>query len=61
MRVQFTPDEQSRLSKIAASRGTSPEQLVKDAVLSLLKSNAGTTKPFKEEELKPDTARMLYL
>jgi hypothetical protein len=61
MKVQFTPDQESRLSKVAASRGTRPEQLVKAAALRLLKSNARTTGPFKEEELKPGTARMLHL
>lgn len=61
MKVQFTPDQESRLSGIATARGTSPEQLVKDAALRLLTPNTTSVARFNEEELEPDTARMLYL
>ena len=37
MEVHFTPEQEKRLTQIAASAGTDAEQLVKDAALHLLK------------------------
>jgi hypothetical protein len=37
--VQFTPEEESALGRLAASAGVQPERLVKDAALRLLSSN----------------------
>jgi predicted transcriptional regulator len=36
MEVRLTPDEEARLAAIAEVVGSNPEQLVKDAALSLL-------------------------
>jgi predicted transcriptional regulator len=36
MEVHFTPEQESRLSQIAAHAGTDTERLVKDAALRLL-------------------------
>ena len=36
MEVHFTPEQEKRLTQIAASAGTDPERLVKDAALRLL-------------------------
>ena len=36
MEVRFTPEQESRLSQIAAHSGTDTERLVKDAALRLL-------------------------
>jgi predicted transcriptional regulator len=40
MEVQFTPEQEARLSKIAAQEGQAPEALVKDAALRLLEDDA---------------------
>ena len=39
MQVQFTPEEEARLKKIATQEGKDPEELVKDAALRLLENN----------------------
>jgi hypothetical protein len=36
MEVHFTPEQEKRLTQIAASAGIDPERLVKDAALRLL-------------------------
>jgi predicted transcriptional regulator len=36
MEVHFTPEQEAQLSQIAATTGTDPERLVKDAALRLL-------------------------
>jgi predicted transcriptional regulator len=38
--VEFTPEQESRLSKIAAHAGTDVAHLVKDAALRLLENDA---------------------
>jgi len=40
MEVHFTPEQEARLSQLAASVGTDPERLVKDAALRLLDEDA---------------------
>jgi predicted transcriptional regulator len=40
MEVHFTPEQEARLVQIAATAGTDPERLVKDAVLRLLQEDA---------------------
>ncbi len=40
MEVRFTPEQESRLSQIAAHAGTNAENLVKDAALRLLEQDA---------------------
>jgi predicted transcriptional regulator len=40
MQVQFTPEEEARLTKIAMQEGVDPEELVKDAALRLLEHDA---------------------
>lgn len=40
MEVRFTPEEEARLTKIAAQEGMHPEELVKDAALRLLNDDA---------------------
>ncbi len=39
MEVQFTPEQENRLSQIADHHGTDATQLVKDAALRLLEEN----------------------
>jgi len=36
MEVHFTPEQETQIAQIAASAGTDPERLVKDAALRLL-------------------------
>ena len=40
MEVHFTPDQEAQLAQIAASTGTDPEALVKDAAMRLLRDDA---------------------
>ena len=40
MEVLFTPEQEAQLAQIAASAGTEPERLVKDAALRLLQEDA---------------------
>ena len=40
MKVDFTPDQEAKLSKIAPREGVNTEQLVKDAALRLLEEDA---------------------
>ncbi len=40
MKVDFTPDQEAKLSKIATREGVNTEQLVKDAALRLLEEDA---------------------
>jgi predicted transcriptional regulator len=40
MEVNFTPEQEARLSEIASQAGTDPEHLVKDAALRLLERDA---------------------
>jgi predicted transcriptional regulator len=40
MEVHFTPDQEARLARIAATAGTGAERLVKDAALRLLQDDA---------------------
>lgn len=40
MEVHFTPEQEARLSQIAATSGTDPEGLVKGAALRLLEEDA---------------------
>jgi len=42
MEVHFTPEQEKRLTQIAANAGTDPERLVKDAALRLLEQQAGS-------------------
>ena len=40
MEVHFTPEQEAQIAKIAASNGTDPEAVVKDATLRLLDEDA---------------------
>ena len=40
MQVDFTPDQEAQLSRIAYSAGTDPERLVKEAALRLLEEDS---------------------
>ena len=40
MEVHFTPEQEKRLTQVAANAGTDPERLVKDAALRLLEQQA---------------------
>ena len=40
MEVQFTPEEEARLARIATQEGVAPAELVKDAALRLLEGDA---------------------
>jgi len=40
MEVQFTPEEEARLARIATQEGVDPAELVKDAALRLLEDDA---------------------
>ncbi len=40
MEVRFTPEQERQLAQIAASTGTDPEALVKDAAMRLLQDDA---------------------
>jgi predicted transcriptional regulator len=39
MEVHFTPEQEARLQRIAAHKGTDPEALVKDAAMRLLQED----------------------
>jgi predicted transcriptional regulator len=40
MEVHFTPEQEAQLAQIAATAGTDPEGLVKDAAMRLLQEDA---------------------
>jgi predicted transcriptional regulator len=40
MEVHFTPEQEAKITQIAASTGTDPEALVKDATMRLLDEDA---------------------
>jgi predicted transcriptional regulator len=40
MEVHFTPEQEQQLAQIAASTGTAPEALVRDAAMRLLREDA---------------------
>jgi predicted transcriptional regulator len=40
MEVQFTPEEEARLARIATQEGVNPTELVKNAALRLLEDDA---------------------
>jgi predicted transcriptional regulator len=40
MEVHFTPEQEAQLQKIAASIGTDPEAIVKDATMRVLEEDA---------------------
>jgi predicted transcriptional regulator len=40
MKVDFTPEQEAQLARIATKEGTDAEQLVKDAALRLLEEDA---------------------
>jgi predicted transcriptional regulator len=40
MEVSFTPEQEAQLAQIAATAGTEPQRLVKDAALRLLEEDA---------------------
>jgi predicted transcriptional regulator len=40
MEVHFTPEQEAQIAKVAATTGTEPEALVKDATLRLLNDEA---------------------
>ena len=42
MEVHFTPEQEAQLAQIAATAGTDPEQLVKEAALRLLQQDIGS-------------------
>jgi hypothetical protein len=50
MEVHFTPEQEKRLTQIAANAGTDAERLVKDAALRLLEKDA-------KFPVTPDVAR----
>jgi hypothetical protein len=54
MEVRLTPDEEARLAAIAAVLGSDPEQLIKDAALSLLDED----RRFREAEMDARVERM---
>ena len=71
MEVRFTPEEESRLAKIATQEGVAPAELVKDAALRLLEDNtrfragvrkgieqAGRGEFVEEEEMDARVKRM---
>jgi predicted transcriptional regulator len=39
MEVHFTPEEEAQIAEIAATAGTNPEAVVKDAAMRLLKED----------------------
>ena len=39
MEVEFTPEQEAQLARIATNAGTDPQRLVKDAALRLLQGN----------------------
>ena len=40
MEVHFTPEQEAQIAQVAASTGTDPEALVKDATMRLLQADA---------------------
>ena len=40
MQVNFTPEQEAQIAKLAASAGTEPEALVRDATMRLLDEDA---------------------
>lgn len=72
MEVHFTPEQEARIAQVAATTGTRPEALVKDATLRLLeedtrfraavmegKAYAGRGEFIEEEEMDARFEEML--
>ena len=59
MEVHFTPEQEARLSQIAASSGTDPEHLVKDAALRLLEEDARFREAAREGIAQADRGEFL--
>ncbi|MGA2136597.1 MAG: hypothetical protein ABSH50_30270 [Bryobacteraceae bacterium] len=59
MEVQFTPEQQAQLARIAIKSGTEPEQLVKDAALRLLEEDAGFRAAVREGIAQADRGEFI--
>jgi predicted transcriptional regulator len=59
MEVHFTPEQEARLSQIAARSGTDPECLVKDAALRLLEEDARFREAVREGIAQADRGEFL--
>jgi len=59
MEVHFTPEQEARLSQTAASSGTDPERLVKDAALRLLEEDARFREAVREGIAQADRGEFL--
>jgi predicted transcriptional regulator len=59
MEVHFTPEEEARLSQIAARSGTDPECLVKDAALRLLEEDARFREAVREGIAQADRGEFI--
>ena len=66
MEVQFTPEQERQLAQVASKAGTSPEDLVRSAVLDLLYENKAQSAKVSElpsfnlGEVKPLHRRDIY-
>jgi predicted transcriptional regulator len=59
MEVHFTPEQEARLPQIAATSGTDPEGLVKDAALRLLEEDARFREAVREGIARADKGEFL--
>ena len=59
MEVSFTPEQEAQLAKIAASAGTEPERLVKEAALRLLQEDARFRAAIREGVAQADRGEFI--
>jgi predicted transcriptional regulator len=59
MEVHFTPEQEARLSQIAARSGTDPERLVKNAALRLLEEDTRFREAVREGIAQADRGEFL--
>ena len=53
MEVHFTPEQEKKLAQIAASSGTDPEALVKDATMRLLQEDERISRTAHSDRPRP--------
>jgi len=48
MRINFTPEQEAELKKVAANSGTDSEQLVRDAALALIDQDRKSARRYRK-------------
>jgi predicted transcriptional regulator len=59
MEVHFTPEQEAQLAEVAASKGTDPEALVRDATMRLLQEDANFRAAVREGVAQADRGEFI--